>query len=807
MRRICSLLGVACFSLLLGCGGGGSDESTAAIPARAGSADIDAAGGSVDAVLEGGTQVTLIVPPGALTTKTSFRLDPQSASGGDLSAVQLTPAGLQFRTPARLVVTLPARSDPSNKLVSFGIGGVRVPIGAVDAATRTMTVDLPYLGVGGAAPASLAASGRHATIASTPPRPATATETTLDLFVQNGDLTSAVTLWHQLVATLASDGSRDNAIEVQEGFTALLKLSLDQTGQAIKDQLAVDITTWRNVDCGQLTSTINALNAFDFSSDFAGYAQRALDAIAFGRLTQDLFSLTGQVRLIAPLACPALQGDTSAPIRPSFPNYIAAATAALQALSPVDDFAVLLNTRLGQLLSFTAALETFGGIDDLAARVQSLATDQTMRLRAGAYSTCRSFLVVQAFQQDLLARELSDPGFVAAAPYNSNSMIEDIENCGMPIHWAVLDANDAVLQKGDAGGIGPGNAANAVTLTLTGASKLVLSGPLQALRCPSGANSNNEQLSFSAGPANTATSSVGLLTPSSDHSAYLAASDLTLSVAQLQALSQPNGGSGNGQLVVTRTGATCNGDFPSFTQHSVLVNFTLNFGGAQITSATLPDATVGSGYGFILASAGGGAPSTWSASGLPGGLSLSAHSGLISGVPTSAGTSTVEVTLRAADGSVSGHSFSLLVKPPTVRVGRFFLNVFGFCPQETINLNLSDIFTEVLQTGDQWSATVAFGAFTCNGAHPINTRASFTATASTRADGVRVLSNIVFAITYDNSASGTPNCIDQFPMPSSLAEQPVGASTQLAFGFFDATLPLSACGVGYQGFTLEQLGP
>jgi hypothetical protein len=764
MRRICSWLAAACLSLLLGCGGG-SHEPTPVVPARAGSADIDAAGGSVDAVLEGGTQVTLTVPAGALTTKTSFRLDPQSAANGDLAAVQVTPAGLQFRTPARLVVTLPAGSDPSNKLVTFGIAGVRVPIGAVDTATRTIAVDLPYLGVGAAAPASLAvnASGRREAIASTRQRPADAsTETALELFVQNGDLTSAVTLWHQLVATLASDGSRDNAIEVQEGFTALLKLSLDQAIQTAKDQVAVDITTWRNVDCTQLTTSISALNSFDFSSDFAGYTQHATDVLAFGRLTQDLFSLAGQIHFIAPDACPALQGDTSAPVRPSFPKYIDAATTTLQALSPVDDFNTLLNTRLGQLLNFTASLQAFGGVDDLAAQVQAVAANQTVRLRAGAYTDCRSNHS-QIKQQTLLAKEIGDPGFEPLSPYDRSDLITDIQYCGMLIHWEVLDASDAVLQRGDAGGILPGVMVNTAPVTLTGATRLVLSGPLSALNCPSG--SNNEQLTFSAGPANSATSSVGTLTPGND-SGYLEVSDLPIQVSQLLGLANPNGGTGNGQLVIQRTGGVCNTDFPGFTQHSALVNFTLNFNGVVITTSGLPDATVGSTYVAQLLSIGGTAPLTWSASGLPGGLSIDAQTGLITGTPVSAATSTVQVTLHGSDGSTAQQTLTLRVKAGSQWELTLFLECQGFSGRATSLISGSFTLNEA---GDNLSGS--FGGFSVDANSPLNHcfqispqllfGGTFTAVAQRNTSGdILSMTNVALVPTVDGSAFGLAVCKD-----------------------------------------------
>ena len=64
-----------------------------------------------------------------------------------------------------------------------------------------------------------------------------------------------------------------------------------------------------------------------------------------------------------------------------------------------------------------------------------------------------------------------------------------------------------------------------------------------------------------------------------------------------------------------------------------------------------------------LAASGGTAPYTWSATGLPAGLSISA-SGTISGTPTMAGDSNVTVTARDNTGSTGSVSFAWTVNPP-----------------------------------------------------------------------------------------------------------------------------------------------
>ncbi len=66
-----------------------------------------------------------------------------------------------------------------------------------------------------------------------------------------------------------------------------------------------------------------------------------------------------------------------------------------------------------------------------------------------------------------------------------------------------------------------------------------------------------------------------------------------------------------------------------------------------ITSATSASGTVGSAFSYQITAT--NSPTSYSATGLPAGLSVNTATGLISGTPTSAGTSTV--TLRATNGS------------------------------------------------------------------------------------------------------------------------------------------------------------
>ena len=83
----------------------------------------------------------------------------------------------------------------------------------------------------------------------------------------------------------------------------------------------------------------------------------------------------------------------------------------------------------------------------------------------------------------------------------------------------------------------------------------------------------------------------------------------------------------------------------------------------SITTTSLPNGTVQSAYSATVGAAGGAGSNKWAATGLPGGLSMSAG-GTISGTPTAPGVSVVVITVTDAAGTVGVGTFTLTVVMP-----------------------------------------------------------------------------------------------------------------------------------------------
>ncbi|EOV8839094.1 autotransporter domain-containing protein [Cronobacter dublinensis] len=110
-------------------------------------------------------------------------------------------------------------------------------------------------------------------------------------------------------------------------------------------------------------------------------------------------------------------------------------------------------------------------------------------------------------------------------------------------------------------------------------------------------------------------------------------------------------------------------------------------------SGALPPATTGSAWSQTLSATGGSAPYTWTAHGLPVGISLNAATGALSGTPTTAGSFTFSVTAKEAGNVSATASYTLVVGAVTPGVTLAVTPAAGALPAAT--------------TGSAWSQTFA----------------------------------------------------------------------------------------------------
>ncbi|MGH7274102.1 MAG: fibronectin type III domain-containing protein, partial [Nitrospiria bacterium] len=86
--------------------------------------------------------------------------------------------------------------------------------------------------------------------------------------------------------------------------------------------------------------------------------------------------------------------------------------------------------------------------------------------------------------------------------------------------------------------------------------------------------------------------------------------------------------------------------------------------GIDITTTSLPQGTVNTPYSTQLTASGGASPYTWSATGLPSGLIINSSTGVISGTPSAAGSSSVTMTVTDSTGETANQTLTLTINNP-----------------------------------------------------------------------------------------------------------------------------------------------
>jgi hypothetical protein len=133
----------------------------------------------------------------------------------------------------------------------------------------------------------------------------------------------------------------------------------------------------------------------------------------------------------------------------------------------------------------------------------------------------------------------------------------------------------------------------------------------------------------------------------------------------------PKNGGVNGDIIhfsLTVNGRTLDDKTTALWQQSEDVRHAINviippYPTLEITTSSLEDGMVNSGYSATIAATGGLMPYSWSANNLPDGLEISSE-GIISGIPTTAGTN-ISVTIICSDTNPSSQTDSV---PLTINI-------------------------------------------------------------------------------------------------------------------------------------------
>jgi hypothetical protein len=666
-------MAIGTMAWLAACGSGSEGDAPAAspapaapVPARAGAADIGPAGGTVDAVLEGGTKVELNVPAGAVAATTAFRIEPQAPGGAGALAAFTLSAGVEvFARTVTLTVTLagPLLQSRDPGLLLATSSGV-LPVGTTPDASGRIFASFDMLP---AAPAALRSSVRALAVHAE--RTSTSERTILMKIADETDLLTRQTALLDAIENLSRQPTVDNAVIVQ--LAAESSPYLDGLGRksSVSPYVFSNLDVpqvWALIICSERTFAVNALANFNFI-DVPGFRRVAYDAAVWTLLARQMKATLTARSSERAAACGTLPDNFRQPVIDKLPDFIARLTDALNLLEPRTEYIQLLDVRLPEVLALEALMQQF----DLGRSVFNLLEAQMLRMRRPAFEACQQ-AGDQDLQRRLLTAKVGNPAYTAVIPYSEADLRQDIEFCGMPLRWQLLNENRQVVDSGSAGGLAFGQFRNRVVINAVGTRYLVLQGPVRPLMCSrtgpdSGAIrfANNEQFVARVGPEAGDSTEVARVTPSNEQF-YLQAVPLEFDLEALRSAAAAIQPSGAIRLQLQRSGDFCGDTLPNLTSHAVLATLILDFVGLSIDTTALPTAFEGVPYSTTVSVHGGLAPYAWSATGLPAGLILDAATGVISGTPTTVGNSTVQLRVTSADSREGSRTLPLSVEPPPV---------------------------------------------------------------------------------------------------------------------------------------------
>ncbi len=212
------------------------------------------------------------------------------------------------------------------------------------------------------------------------------------------------------------------------------------------------------------------------------------------------------------------------------------------------------------------------------------------------------------------------------------------------------------------------------------------------------------------------------------------------------------------------------------TAQSVTSNLQISIAGSvasklAISTTSLPGGTSGAAYSGAVAASGGTTPYTFSASGLPSGLSINSSTGAISGSTTALGTASVSVNVTDSSSPTQTATSSLSITISTASAGAACGNM------STGNLASLNGFVP-FPASNAWNTNVASAAVDPSSATIISalTGSNLHADFSTPADGGY---GIPYVVVDSNSTPGVNVTMNGYPDESDITLYPIPSTAPI----------------------------